>query len=74
MDYLVYAYLQLGQDAKAQAVIDEMMAVAGFSRDVRRRALCAGRVAGALRGRARRLERPRRSCRSGRARSPMSRR
>ena len=24
MDYLVYAYLQLGQDAKAQAVIEEM--------------------------------------------------
>ena len=23
MDYLVYAYLQLGQDAKAKAVIDE---------------------------------------------------
>ncbi len=27
MDYEVYAYLQLGQDAKAKAVIDEMMAV-----------------------------------------------
>jgi hypothetical protein len=31
MDYLVYAYLQLGQDAKALAVIEEMTAVAGFS-------------------------------------------
>ena len=27
MDYLVYAYLQLGQDAKARAVVNEMMAV-----------------------------------------------
>jgi hypothetical protein len=31
MDYLVYAHLQLGQDAKAKAVIDEMMTVAGFT-------------------------------------------
>jgi hypothetical protein len=31
MDYAVYAYLQLGQDARAKAVIDEMMAVNGFS-------------------------------------------
>jgi tetratricopeptide (TPR) repeat protein len=31
MDYLVYAYLQLGQDAKAQAVIDEMIAISGFT-------------------------------------------
>jgi hypothetical protein len=31
MDYLVYAYLQLGQDARAKAVIDEMMTVRGFS-------------------------------------------
>ncbi|WP_036049477.1 tetratricopeptide repeat protein [Bradyrhizobium sp. Tv2a-2] len=31
MDYLVYAYLQLGQDDKAKAVIDEMKSVAGFS-------------------------------------------
>jgi tetratricopeptide (TPR) repeat protein len=31
MDYLVYAYLQTGQDAKAQAVIDEMRAISGFS-------------------------------------------
>ena len=31
MDYLVYAYLQLGQDDKAKKVIDEMTTVAGFS-------------------------------------------
>jgi tetratricopeptide (TPR) repeat protein len=31
MDYLVYAHLQLGQDKKARAVIDEMLTVAGFS-------------------------------------------
>jgi len=30
MDYLVYANLQLGQDRKARAVIDEMLAVKGF--------------------------------------------
>jgi hypothetical protein len=31
MDYLVYAYLQLGQDDQAKAVIDEMNTVKGFS-------------------------------------------
>ena len=31
MDYQVYAYLQLGQDARAKAVIDEMLTVSGFS-------------------------------------------
>jgi tetratricopeptide (TPR) repeat protein len=31
MDYLVYAYLQLGEDAKAKAVLDEMEAVTGFT-------------------------------------------
>ena len=31
MDYMVYAYLQLGQDAKAKAVVDDMMAVTGFT-------------------------------------------
>jgi len=31
MDYLVYAYLQLGQDAKAKAVIDDMTNVTGFT-------------------------------------------
>ena len=31
MDYLVYAYLQLGQDKEAAAVIDEMNGVTGFT-------------------------------------------
>ena len=31
MDYLVYAYLQLGQDKDAKAVLDEMTTVAGFT-------------------------------------------
>src|SRR5436853_6376372 len=31
MDYLVYAYLQLGQDSKAKAVLDDMNAVKGFA-------------------------------------------
>ena len=31
MDYLVYAYLQLGQDTKANAVIEHMRKVAGFN-------------------------------------------
>jgi tetratricopeptide (TPR) repeat protein len=31
MDYLVYAYLQLGQDAKAGEVVDEMNAVTGVN-------------------------------------------
>jgi tetratricopeptide (TPR) repeat protein len=31
MDYLVYAYLQLGQDKKAHAIIDEMNKVSGFT-------------------------------------------
>jgi integrase len=31
MDYLVYAYLQLGEDDKAKAVVDEMGTVTGFS-------------------------------------------
>lgn len=31
MDYLVYAYLQLGQDNKAKAVIDDMTNVTGFT-------------------------------------------
>lgn len=31
MDYLVYAYLQLGQDKKAAAIINEMNAVTGFT-------------------------------------------
>ena len=31
MDYLVYAYLQMGQDAKAQATIEEMRGIGGFT-------------------------------------------
>src|SRR3954462_5963493 len=31
MDYQVYAYLQLGQDTKAKAVMDDMNTVAGFT-------------------------------------------
>src|SRR5438477_8745195 len=31
MDYLVYAYLQTGQDTKARAVMDEEVGVAGFT-------------------------------------------
>jgi hypothetical protein len=31
MDYLVYAYLQLGQDSKAKAVLDNMKTVTGFT-------------------------------------------
>src|SRR5262249_32828914 len=31
MDYLVYAYLQLGQDKEAHAVIDQMNTVTGFT-------------------------------------------
>jgi tetratricopeptide (TPR) repeat protein len=31
MDYMVYAYLQLGQDTKAKAVLDDMSKVTGFT-------------------------------------------
>src|SRR6187401_1076859 len=31
MDYMVYAYLQLGEDTKAKAVLDDMTAVKGFT-------------------------------------------
>ena len=31
MDYMVYAYLQLGQDTKAKAVLDDMSKVKGFT-------------------------------------------
>jgi tetratricopeptide (TPR) repeat protein len=34
-DYLVYAYLQLAQDKEARAVIDEMLAVTGYSPSIR---------------------------------------
>src|SRR5437763_9535605 len=33
MDYLVYAYLQLGQDKKASDLVDAMTAVTGFTED-----------------------------------------
>src|SRR5260370_37654131 len=31
MDYLLYAYLQTGQDAKAQAILDEMRGIGSFT-------------------------------------------
>jgi len=31
MDYLVYAYLQTGQDAKARAIVDDIAGVSGFT-------------------------------------------
>ena len=68
MDYLVYAYLQLGQDKKAKDVIDEMSTVTGFTRDIPAGAVCAGCVTGALRRGARRLERQRRRSKSAPAR------
>ena len=34
-DYLVYAYLQLAQDDKARAVVDEMTSVTGYNPNVR---------------------------------------
>jgi hypothetical protein len=34
MDYMVYAYLQLGQDKNARAVIDEMLQSANFNPDI----------------------------------------
>jgi Tfp pilus assembly protein PilF len=34
MDYMIYAYLQLGQDSKARSVIDEMNAVANVNPSV----------------------------------------
>ena len=55
MDYQVYGYLQLGQDTKAKALIDEMEAVGGFT-ELHSGAVCAGHISGALRDRARRLE------------------
>lgn len=35
MDYLVYAYLQLGEDKKAREVIDEMITVTGVNPNIR---------------------------------------
>ena len=34
-DYMVYAYLQLAQDKEARAVVDEMLAVTGYSPSIR---------------------------------------
>ena len=56
-DYMVYAHLQLAQDKQARAVMDEMMKDAEFQSEDLGRQLCVGRRAGALCGRARRLER-----------------
>ena len=56
-DYMVYAHLQLGQDKQASAVMDEMMKETDFKATVSGRPLCAGGLAGALCGRARRLGR-----------------
>jgi hypothetical protein len=56
MDYLVYAYLQLGQDQKARAVIDDMKTVAGFTETFLPGFLRARRITGALCDRTRRLE------------------
>ena len=56
-DYMVYAHLQLGQDKQARAVMDDMMQGDRLQGDGRGRRLCAGGLAGALCGRARRLGR-----------------
>ena len=56
MDYQVYANLQLGQDAKAKALIDEMSGITGFTETYLARALCAGGFAGTLCDGTRRLE------------------
>ena len=64
MDYLVYAYLQLGKDKKAGDVVEAMTTVTGFTETAPARSVCAGCFAGALRDRTRRLEG------SGGARSP----
>ena len=55
-DYMVYAYLQLGQDKKARDVIDDMRRSTAPS-PMFAGAFCARRLSGALRGGARRLER-----------------
>ena len=61
-DYLVYAYLQLGQDKDARAVMDDM-AVTNVDNSVCLPGLfCARRLTGALHGGTRRLERRSRAC------------
>ena len=60
MDYMVYAYLQLGQDTKARPSrrnADDQ----GLHRDIPGGTVCAGRLTRALRVRARRLEDGRRT-------------
>ena len=56
-DYMVYAHLQLGQDKQARAVMDEMMKETDFKATVSAADYALAAVAGALCGRARRLER-----------------
>ena len=48
MDYQVYAYLQLGQDAKANAVLADMSTVSGFTETFLPGPLCTGGGAGPL--------------------------
>ena len=55
-DYEVYAYLQLGQDAQAKAVIDDMMTVPVSSDDLPGRGLRSRGIAGTLCGGTWRLE------------------
>ena len=55
MDYLAYAYLQLGEDQKARAVVDEIMAFKKVTPDTPPRRLRDGRHPGPLRGRAAKL-------------------
>ena len=74
MDYQVYAYLQLGQDQKAQGRHRRHEDGYRLHRDIPARPVCAGGFAGALRGRARRLEGRGGACRSVRARSRTCRR
>ena len=70
MDYLVYAYLQLGQDAKARAVIDEMIAIGGFTETFIAGPYAIAASPSALCGGARRLEG--RGGASGPARVPLA--
>ena len=65
-DFMVYAHLQLAQDAKAKALVDPMAPPRRVRGDARRRRQLHGACgdAGALRARARRLGRRGRACRS----------
>ena len=62
MDYLVYAYLQMGQDAKAQAVIEEMRGIGGFTETFIAGPYALAGEPGTIRDRARRLERGGAAC------------